>query len=77
MKKNLNPYVTEIMTYDKTDCAHIKECAEKLVKTGMAIFDSLPIPAHYMTPDLFRELFGIRLSESMTGKLENVLGIST
>ena len=77
MKKNLNPYVTEIMTYDKTDCAAIKECAEKLVETGKAIFDSLPIPARYMTPDLFRELFGIRLSESMTGKLENVLGIST
>lgn len=77
MKKNLNPYVDEIMTYDKTETAAIKECAEKLVKTGMSIFDSLPIPARYMTPDLFRELFGIRLSESMTGKLENVLGIST
>lgn len=77
MKKNLNPYVVEIMTYDKTDCAAIKECAIKLVETGKTIFDSLPAPARYMTPDLFKELFGIRLSESMTGKLENVLGIST
>ena len=77
MKKNLNPYVDEIMTYDKTETAAIKECAEKLVKTGMNIFDSLPVPARYMTPNLFKELFGICLSESMTGKLEDVLGAST
>ena len=30
-----------------------------------------------MTYDLFRDLFGVCLSERMTGKLENVLGIST
>ena len=77
MKKNLNPYVNQIMEIDAADSAAIKELAKKVVETGKNIFDSLPANARYMTPDLFRELFGIRLSESMTGKLENVLGIST
>lgn len=75
--KIINPYAEQILQYKETEKTFIKECANNLVRWAIDRIESDKFNCQYMTIETFKKYFGIHFSDAMTGKMENMIGLST
>lgn len=75
--KIINPYALQILEYNSSEKQEIAECAKNAVEWAVNRLTLENFNTKHMTVEIFKKYFGIHFSDSMTGKMENVHGIST